>query len=157
MITIKFDAQGLVDDLKLKQEALHSKVVEILQYAKANAVSEQRQASQKGIKPFQTQSGNLLSSIGGIITDRGEVVDLSGFEAIQGERPKADSLTPEGAVNEGKRVAEEVAQTHSYNPTLTMVAGMHYASYVADKGKDVLSTARLVAERIISEELERLQ
>lgn len=80
---------------------------------------------------YSNQTGNLRSSLGYIISIDGEIVEIGGFE-----------LTKDGydGVKGGEALAQALAKT-SKGTTLTVVAGMHYAVYVAAQGLDVLDSA----------------
>lgn len=154
MMTISFDASGLVSQLKGDQAKIRTQIGQLLDYAGRQAVSRQRDV--QAPQSYMDQSGNLRSSVGYVVMSGGSEVSTGGFEPKQGPTPKNDSLTPEQAAEVGKGSAKaEAARQPSY-PTLTVVAGMNYASYVEAKGRDVLSTAKIVAEDIVRQGLEDL-
>lgn len=154
MMTVSFDAGGLVQKLKGSQAEIRRQIGQLLGYAGRVAVSRQREI--QAPQSYMDQSGNLRSSVGFVVMSDGAEVSLGGFEPKQGGNPKIDSLTPEQAAEVGKGSAKaEGARQPSY-PTLTVVAGMNYASYVEAKGRDVLSTAKIVAEEIVRQGLEDL-
>ena len=101
-------------------------------------VNRARISEQKG-RDYQDQSGNLRSSVGYILIYDGEIVEYGGF---QGQREGADT---------GRDYARSLAEKHPNDIALIIVAGMHYAEYVAAKGYDVLDTAEVVAERLCKE------
>lgn len=98
-------------------------------------------------KDYNNRTGNLRSSIGYVIVIGGKEVGKGGFEP-----------TPDGSeggrkgMQDGLEYARKIASKYRGDAIqLVVVAGMNYARYVDIKGYDVLSTAELVAERMISE------
>lgn len=80
--------------------------------------------------------GPLRSSIGFVIVHDGKVVSISDFQQVK------DGA--EGS-REGKSYALELARGSHHGWCLIIVAGMHYASYVA-KYRDVTASAELYAQ-----------
>lgn len=109
------------------------------------AVNQARLTAQKQMD-WTDQSGNLRSSVGYAIYEDGNLVILSDFEQVQG---------PKGNNGEGSATGEALArQLGSEFPTgivLVVVAGMKYASYVADKGYDVLASSEILAGQLVSD------
>lgn len=154
MITINFDTKALVAQAKATQQQIHQQVEQLLGYAGRVAVSRQREI--QAPQSYMDQSGNLRSSVGFVVMAGGQEVASGGFEPKQGPNPQPDAISPAEAVEVGKKEARAEAARMPSFPTLTVVAGMNYASYVQDKGRDVLSTARIVAEDIVRKGLEDL-
>ena len=79
---------------------------------------------------------------------------------VDGEVYRAGDFGKPGGSGEGKRQGEQYARSlvpqFPHGIVLIMVAGMRYASYVADKGYDVLDSAELMAERLVPQMLDRL-
>ena len=90
---------------------------------------------------YTDRTGNLRSSIGYVVANNGVVVARSSFDSVRGatEGPQT-----------GLSLAESVA-SQSRGLVLVLVAGMHYAEYVADKGFNVLDSGRIIAERLIQQ------
>lgn len=86
---------------------------------------------------YMDWTGNLRNSIGYVVVEGGSI-KAEGFPG-----------TGEGADN-AKSLAAKVAAAHPTGFVLVVVAGMSYAKYVSDKGYDVLDTAKLTAERLVS-------
>ncbi len=86
---------------------------------------------------YMDWTGNLRSSIGYVVVDDGSI-KAEGFPG-----------TGEGA-DKARELASKVAAAHPTGIVLIVVAGMSYAKYVSDKGYDVLDTAKLTAERLVS-------
>ena len=87
-------------------------------------------------------SGNLRSSIGYVVVEDGRIIGESAFEAV--------GNGAEGSAT-GRSFAESLVATHPNDTALILVAGMHYAEYVAAKGYDVLDSATLLAEQLIND------
>lgn len=103
---------------------------------------------------YQSQTGNLASSTGYTVVRKGEIVGDGGFEA-KGGRIEG-STGAEGAAA-GKDYSVELAQGEQGDFVLIGSAGMGYAESVQnEKGKDVLATAELTADKILPELLKEL-
>lgn len=133
-------------------------VVYALSYVGERVVKHARElpspkAPERGaIKPHQPNymdwTGNLRSSIGYVVVKNGNIVDSGGFEAEKdGE---------EGA-RMGRAYAEMLASQARGWFTLIVVAGMSYASYVTNKGYDVIDSAELLADRLVPELMKDLK
>lgn len=91
---------------------------------------------------YTDRTGNLRSSIGYVIVDRGQVAYESDFTTVKGGS--------EGAKG-GKSYAHELVSQFSSGIALIVVAGMSYASYVQRRGYNVTASAELIAEQLISQ------
>ena len=99
----------------------------------------------RATKTYTDQTGRLTASIGYGIVVGGSVVRTGGFGGGEGEAAGMATL---------QRAASEVG---GENPTLVVVAGMHYAVYVERKGFAVLDGARFRMSGIVEEvSIERL-
>lgn len=95
------------------------------------------------------QTGNLRSSIGYAVLDRGRKVIESSFNVILGGT--------EGPV-ESRKYIDELARQYAETYALVVVAGMSYAEYVeAIDGKDVLASTELWAKAKIGDYIRRAQ
>lgn len=140
--------QGAIDtELRKALEALDNKVIQCLQYAGESAVIEAR--SYNG-KAYRDQTSNLRSSTGYVIVKDGKVVATSAFD-------KAGSGTDgsKGGAG-GKAYAKQLASQFPLGYVLIVVAGMEYASYVADKGYNVLDSSERVARQVAQQLLSKL-
>lgn len=85
---------------------------------------------------YQDQTGNLTSSIGYVIAEDGKII----FESF------------EGAKDAGKRAgiqfARDIVKNYPNDVVLIFVAGMKYASYVANRGYDVIDSAEILARKL---------
>ena len=93
------------------------------------------------------QSGNLRSSIGYAVVVDGRITSMQISEQVKG-----------GV--EGNREAtaflSRLASEHNTGICLIVVAGMNYAVYVEGRGKNVLTSAKLLADRLVPQMLEQL-
>lgn len=90
---------------------------------------------------YTDRSGNLTSSIGYSVHIDGQLAGVSSFEPIL-----------EGT--EGSLKGRELAETSPGDGiSLSLVAGMEYASYVEKMGKDVLDSASLIAKQRLGEKI----
>lgn len=126
--------------MEAEMERIRTVVLRRLMRAGEEAVNIARGADKNG-KDWTDRTGNLRSSIGYVVVDNGKIVRAGGFQG-QG---------PEGG-GKGQSYAETLAaQMAGEQSALIVVAGMHYASYVADKGYDVLDSATTIAKKVINE------
>ena len=97
---------------------------------------------------YSDQTGNLRSSIGCIVVVDGRILQEYGFEQVK-----------EGAqgVIDGKEYAYSLAKQYPKGVAIIAVAGKEYASYVADKGYDVLDSAEELAKKVIELSLKDLR
>lgn len=91
---------------------------------------------------YTDRTGNLRSSIGYVVAYRGSVVASSSFAPVAGATEGPDA---------GRALAERVASQYPQGLVLVLVAGMDYAVYVQDKGYNVLDSAEILADKLISQ------
>ena len=96
---------------------------------------------------YQDQSGNLRSSLGCVVAIDGNVVGEYGFVPI---------LNGQEGAEEGKQYVRELAAQYPKGIVLIAVAGKKYAVYVSARGKDVLDSAELLADKLVPEYLKEL-
>jgi len=96
---------------------------------------------------YLDQTGNLRSSIGYVVVSDGIVVGKSGFSLVKSGKD---------GQSEGKKFLEEKIMEHSRGLVLIIVAGMNYAFYVEKTGRNVLSSAELLAKKKVPELLQKL-
>lgn len=96
---------------------------------------------------YKDRTGNLRSSLGYVIVCDGKIVYQSDFEVVLQGKTGAKS---------GIQYAKEVARQFPEGIVLIVVAGMNYASYVSDKGYDVIDSAELLADRLVPQILKQL-
>lgn len=100
------------------------------------------------VRPYKDQTKHLRGSIGYIIVLDGEVVKESAFGATD---------SAEGGRQAGRSYARSLAPEYPTGCTLIMVAGKKYASYVANRGYDVLDSAETVMRDMSEKVLEMLE
>ena len=93
------------------------------------------------------QTGNLRSSIGYAVVVDGQIV-----------RSKVSDQVKDGVAGKGEATAflSRLASEHKTGICLIVVAGMNYAVYVEGRGKNVLTSAKLLADRLVPQMLEQL-
>lgn len=145
-IKATFNQADVHRHLQKYAEELHAKIIKAFEYVGESCVSEARSN-----KTYMDQTGNLTASIGYVITYNGQVVRSSGFEKEGG--------TSSGAIGkaQGSSLARQLAQNHTQGYCLVVVAGMNYAYAVESRGKNVLSSAELLAENMLPSLLKALK
>jgi hypothetical protein len=98
---------------------------------------------------YQDQTGNLTSSVGCAVVVEGEIMQISGFEAIK-------STGEEGA-RSGKAYVQSLASQFPTGITLIVVAGMNYAAYVERRGIGGMTGGELFAKQAVEDLLLELQ
>lgn len=93
---------------------------------------------------YTDRTGNLRSSIGYRVIDNGTVVGSGGFKRVK---------DGEQGASKGSRYIDAITERYANfsGLVLVVVAGMNYASYVADRGYNVLQSAELVAEGLVND------
>lgn len=92
---------------------------------------------------FKDQTGNLRSSMGYVIFKDGVAIH-TWYEKVPPKKPK-EGVVYDG-MERGKHLAEQVGSV-TKGIVLVVTAGMNYATYVEAKGRDVLASAELLAQR----------
>ncbi len=100
---------------------------------------------------YTDQTANLRSSIGYVVVKNGEIVRKNVVKEVKDGR---------AATTQGNSTADSylkrLASDHPKGICLIVVAGMNYASYVEGRGKNVLTSAELLAERLVPQLLEQI-
>lgn len=93
------------------------------------------------------QTGNLRSSIGYAVYERGKAVIESAFNTVKNGAQGS---------NDGRKAIATLASKYAQTYALVVVAGMSYAEYVeAKESKDVLASTELWARTKIAEYLDK--
>jgi hypothetical protein len=96
---------------------------------------------------YTDQTGNLRNSVGYVIVKNGKIIN-SNFQ-------KSSSLPGADGTAKAQALANSLAANFKRGYAVIVVAGMNYAAAVESKGKDVLSSAEMLAKsempRMISE------
>lgn len=140
------------------QSTIRAELMESAARAKAQIIEALRYAGEAAVREARSHSGhtytdrtaNLRSSTGYVIAQGGRVIASSGFDSLIGTEGSA-SAGPRA----GRQLAEALARENAGPLALIVVAGMSYASYVADRGYNVLDsserTARETAARLTAQ------
>ena len=115
-----------------------------LQYLGEQCVIKIRDRS--GEESWFDQTGNLRSSVGYALYERGRKEFESAFKIIKNGAEGSE---------EGRKMVDELA-SYANTYALVVVAGMNYAEYVeAMENKDVLASAELFARDKVNEYLNK--
>lgn len=101
-------------------------------------------------KGYMMQTGALLSSTGYQVFVDGVAIH-SQFEAASGAQSDAAAQ----GIKAGQTIADTIGKG-TKGVCLVVVAGMNYATYVEARGKNVLTSAKNLAERELPRMLEKL-
>lgn len=124
-------------------QILRDEIVRALSYLGEQCVIKVRDRS--AMESWIDQTGNLRSSVGYAIYERGRKEIESAFNIVKSGR--------EGAA-EGKKMIDELASMYSNTYALVVIAAMSYAEYVeAKENKDVLASTELFASKEINKYL----
>lgn len=135
--------------LAKRLELINKAIAYNLCYVAEQVLNAARSAdSSSSAKPYKDQTGNLRSSTGYVVVQDGRIIQESSFEVVKDGK--------DGTVN-GKEFAEQLVREFPTGYALIVVAGMNYASYVTDKGYDVLDSAELLARKLVPQMLKRLK
>lgn len=108
-------------------------ILKKLSFIGENAVNDAR-----GNGDYLDNTGNLRSSIGYTILKNGETVRTSSFDRVKQEASKAK--------RESTKLLDELRTKFNTGFVLIVVAGMDYAVTVEARGRNVLSSSKLLAE-----------
>lgn len=125
-----------------KLEKARQAIINIFSYVGDSCITEARDNGS-----YMDQTGNLRSSIGYAVVVDGQIVSSKVFEQVK-----------DGVAGKGEATAflSRLASEHKTGICLIVVAGMNYAVYVEGRGKNVLTSATLLADRLVPQMLEQL-
>jgi hypothetical protein len=106
-----------------------------------------RMAREKG--SYNDITGNLRSSVGYVVLDNGKRV----AEDLQLSERGSDK---QGGLNKAKAHIQDVISRYVTGKVLVGFAGMEYAASVESRGKDVITSSAINAERTLKEALRNL-
>lgn len=161
--------QAVTARLGAQAQAAEAEIIRQLQYAGEQCLIWVRDRPMS--ESWIDHTGNLLSSIGYIVTKDGKPIGGGGFSPVassartppkQGgkRRTASRAKTTDGKRGEsdGRRLAEEVGRGVPSGFALVLVAGMHYAVYVeAMESKDVLASTSLKARTLVGRLMAQLE
>ena len=141
-ITPLFTAEDIEKAIKEELDKKEKVIINTLNYVGKTAVNVARSGHK-----YIDQTGNLTSSIGYMVIKDGTVVTESSFPTEKG-----------GSIGKstGKSFIHSLVGEYPNGIYLIVVAGMKYAAYVEAIGLDVLTSAELIAERLVPEMLTKL-
>lgn len=142
--------QAVADEINVSWGWYLRALIRKLKYCGEACLNQARDSS-KQANPYMDQTNNMRSSTGYIIAMDGNIVFESAFDHA-GNGTGGDGSKGRLA---GKDLAEKLAKG-STGVCLIVVAGMEYATYVANKGYDVLASAELLANKIVPKMLAQL-
>lgn len=122
-------------DKKIAKEInrAENEILKKLSFIGENAVNDARANGD-----YLDHTGNLRSSIGYTILKNGETVRTSSFDRVKQEASKAKG--------ESTKLLNELRTKFNTGFVLIVVAGMDYAVTVEARGRNVLSSSKLLAE-----------
>lgn len=89
---------------------------------------------------YRDDTGNLRSSVGYLIAVDGSIQK-------QSFAPIGNAKDGDTGVKKAEAFAHDVVKNFTHDIVLIIVAGMEYASYVANRGYDVLDSAEMWAKK----------
>ena len=89
---------------------------------------------------YRDRTGNLRSSIGYVVIKNGSVLYRGGFERV---------LSGAQGAQDGNAFVNQLIAEHGKGIALIVVAGMKYASRVEAMNYNVITSAELLAERMV--------
>ena len=127
--------------LMISLRIINEEVKRALLYLGEQSIIKVRDRS--GEDSWFDQTGNLRSSVGYALYDRGKKEFESAFNIIRNGAEGSE---------EGRKMVEELANQYANTYALVVVAAMNYAEYVeAMENKDVLASAELFARDKVNE------
>ena len=134
---ITADTEGIASSMEQQVQRMYDMHIRELLY-----IGEQCANTARERGSYINWTGNLRSSVGYVVTVDGHIVHSGGFQQV---------LEGQQGTGEGRSFAEALAQRYPSGIVLIVVAGMNYAAYVAHRGRDVLASAELLADRLLAE------
>lgn len=110
------------------------KIAQALDYVGSRCLTEARTGH-----TYQDQTGNLTSSIGYVVVMNGRI-----FSQDMGNRPETQSLLA------------EVMPQFRMGVALIVAAGMEYSGYVEARGFNVITSSRLLAQKLVPQILTKI-
>lgn len=140
VIEPKFTPTEVANQLRKQLNVIESAIVTRLSREGERFVNNAR-----SVNTYTDRTGNLRSSIGYVVLKDGK--QISGF--FPGGKGEGKA--------QGMRTAAEAAKAHRKGYVLIVVAGMNYAAYVENTGRDVLTNSANKAEQDIKASLNELR
>jgi len=134
-------------------KVIESRIIKRLQNLGEKCVTHAR-----GLTPpssYTDRSGNLKSSIGYAIFKDGSPI-FEDYQPLEGVSIGGKPFDGRKGVQSGKDLAYRIGSTHKDGFTLVVTAGMDYAVYVESTGRDVLTSAEMLARQEFPKMMEAL-
>lgn len=146
MISNQTPQSEIEDYINGKIAQTRDAIIYNFQYVGESCIAQAR-TWQNQVNPYTDRTGNLRSSVGYIIVENGKIVGKSSFNVVK-----------QGGIgkSEGVNFAQSLVSQFPTSIVLICVAGMKYATYVADKGYDVIDSAEDLAAKLVPEMLKQL-
>lgn len=135
-IKANFSQKDVEAYLDRKFLEFHNRVIKAFGF-----MGEQCLVEMRTNKTYMDQTGNLTASGGYLIVVDGNIVTAAGFEKDGGTTDGATGKT------QGRSLAVSLAAGFKSGYALIVVVGMNYAYAVESRGKNVLASAELLAEK----------
>lgn len=120
--------------INIKIDQIKEKVIEEVA-KKLLEVGERCIAEARNNGSYTDQTGNLRNSVGYVVMNRGNEVGRSNISTLN------------------QKVINEIKAKYANDVVLIVVAGMNYAAYVEAKNYNVLTSAELLAEKLLKQVL----
>ena len=141
VLVSKTDTRKLYQSLKIKRKELIAHIVKQFSYIGEACIKIARESGD-----YNDITGNLRSSIGYVILVDGEVKVHGATKQYSGEHGNGAQ-----GVAEGQALLKRLQSKFPWGVVLIVCAGMEYAAYVENvRGKNVLASAELEAERLLN-------
>lgn len=134
MITLATPIEEINRQIEEEIKKSSKNTVERLFYIGESAVNEARKNGD-----YLDHTGNLRSSIGYVVLNNGKVITMNTQEADRGTDRKTGVRTAEQFI-------QELSKKYNKGYVLIVVAGMDYAAEVEARGRNVISSSKLLAE-----------
>lgn len=144
MIKATFKLSDMQNYAKQQVDRVNKAVISTYQFVGETFVRNARLSGN-----YNDITGNLRSSIFYIIMSNGKVVDENFEEGSNGSDRATGTVT-------AQQLAEELASEYPKGIVLILGAGMHYAKYVEDKGREVISASSSLAATQLKELISEL-
>lgn len=144
-IVPRISKEEIKKDFQRRVRAVETAIILNLQYLGELCINEAKLSGD-----YTDQTGNLRSSVGYIVVSSGVVVYQGGFGGNFG------SGGAEGE-SDGRNYAYSIASKYRRGYALIVVAGMNYAAAVESRGRNVLSTSKLYAEKEMPKIMQELK
>lgn len=117
--------------INIKIDQIKEKVIEQVT-KKLLEVGERCVAEARNNGSYTDQTGNLRNSVGYVVMNMGKEVGRSNISTLN------------------QKVIDEIKAKYANDVVLIVVAGMNYAAYVEAKNYNVLTSAELLAEKLLN-------